>query len=488
MKAHVKISVTLGLAILLIATMVSGQKTDDPVKVNDDDINRMQTIGPSGRSMVMMGDTVYCVWQDNRDFSDEPDQFQKCDVYFAKGTLKDDGPPTFSANVMVNDFSGGPNRNEESRPDLAVSSDGKIHVVWTDKRNIDNQLEGNDIFYSRSLDGGTSFQDNELIGCDSGFSTDAAIATSGNHVYIVYRHSPNPQNVVVNMVVSDDGGINFGEIKTVYIPNSNYSGGEHLVLEAEGSNVYLAFRDRGDEFNGNVAIMKSTDNGETFSERVIVNDDEDDKVQDHISLSVSGEHVYLTWMDNRISEPVGIYFAASHDGGSTFGSNQMIAPHTGGPFPSVSSLGSDVVITYSRGHEDVYGDSLLARISHDNGTTWGDEVFISNQSIERPDIGPSIVSVVEDGFGTFFMDDHIEPDTGDDMYFRYLEFNAVETNETDDDTTDDDSTTDDDDTSDDDADGESDEDEDESTPGFGMALLVLSLLTAAIIIKGKNRK
>jgi hypothetical protein len=78
-----------------------------------------------------------------------------------------------------------------------------------------------------------------------------------------------------------------------------------------------------------------------------------------------------------------------------------------------------------------------------------------------------------------FMDDHIEPETGDDMYFRFLKFSEVESNETVDDDDTDDDVSDDDDTSD----GNDDE---KNTPGFGYFLVILSVIVASVIISRRK--
>ncbi len=454
---------SIGIAILLMANMGNCLDAEGIVKVNDDTTDRPQNIGPEKTSMIIRGDNIYSVWQDSRDYSDEVEEFQKCDIYFSKGVLDDDRNASFSTNVRVNDVPGGPFRDMDSRPDMAVGDDGTIHVVWTDSRNVNDQLDGNDIYYSRSIDGGSTFQSDKLIGCESGFSRDADISVSGEYVYIVYGYGSDPTNNVVNMVISDDKGENFGDIQNIFVPSNSATGGEDMVLEAQGSNVYLAFRDRTSDFLGDIVFMKSTDNGGTFSNPVVINDDGDNKAQDFVSLAVSGDHVYLVWDDDRTSAPVGIYLAASHDGGDTFGSNMIIAEYLGFPHPSVSAKGSDVVITYKRGHEDVYGVSLLANISHDNGTTWSKEVFITDTDVNRPDVGPSVVSVVEDGFGVFFEDDRNGQESGDDVYFRFLKFEDPIVDNSDDDTTDD-TTSDDDDDS-----GSSTKDD---SPGFGLIPII----------------
>jgi hypothetical protein len=81
------------------------------------------------------------------------------DVFLAKSQ---DGGSTFETPVKVTDA---PTQRYCGGPQVVVSSDGTIHVVWTDSRAGDG-TEYLDIYYATSLDGGLSFGPNLRVNDD----------------------------------------------------------------------------------------------------------------------------------------------------------------------------------------------------------------------------------------------------------------------------------------------------------------------------------
>ncbi|MFX0066538.1 MAG: sialidase family protein [Candidatus Hermodarchaeota archaeon] len=99
------------------------------------DSNNILYIAYSRRNSTSAG--VYLVKSQNRGFSFEP--------------------PIAATNFSTQKYIGG--------AQVAVSSDGKIHVVWTDNRAGDG-TEYFDIYYATSLDGGISFGSNIRVNDD----------------------------------------------------------------------------------------------------------------------------------------------------------------------------------------------------------------------------------------------------------------------------------------------------------------------------------
>src|SRR5437773_6795744 len=99
-----------------------------------------------------------------------------------------DGGLSFSANVRVNDITA----NFQTQPDIAVDSAGLIHAVWTDGRNIGST--GPDIYYANSTDGGLSFNpsqrvNNDAVAAEQG---EPAIAVAPDRsVYVVWTDPRN---------------------------------------------------------------------------------------------------------------------------------------------------------------------------------------------------------------------------------------------------------------------------------------------------------
>lgn len=433
------------------------------IQVNDDTVEEGQTIGDEKTAVVVKDNIVYAVWQDWRNVSDN----LRPDIYFAKGTIDNTGNATFSTNVMVNDIPHSPLNDKPSAPAMAVGDDGTIHIIWTDMRNIDNQLEGVDIYFSRSTDGGSSFEKNQLIGSTTGGSSGASIATAGNYVYIVYEHCCDPANNVLDFVLSSNNGQSFGDLETIFIPSEGETGSGQPTIAAEGSNVYIAFQLKTTDDGNKVALMKSNNYGASFSDSIFIYDDEGSATQSDISLAISGDNVYITWHDVR--EPAGVYFSVSNDKGSTFPSTQLII-ETGSsyPTPAISANGDHVSITYSGRHEGIYGFVVLTKISDDAGTTWSNETIVSDTDVSRSGIGPSAVSVNDKGVGVLWIDSRGTWD--ENVFFNWCNFDEI---------------SDDNDNNDGDGDGHSD-DSPEGTPGFESIEVIFAFCVAFLIFRKRK--
>jgi hypothetical protein len=436
------------------------------VRVNDDTDDEGQMIGPEKTAVVMRDNVVYAVWQDFRNVSDN----LRPDIYFAKGTIDDTGNVTFSENVMVNDIPHSPLNDKPSAPAMAVGEDGIIYVVWTDMRNVDNQLEGVDVYFSRSTDGGNSFETNQLIGSTTGGSRAASIAVTGSHVYIVYEHCCDPENNVLDFVVSSDKGQSFGDLETIYKPTDGegVTGLGQPCIAAKDNYVYIAFQSI--TSYSDVALMISSDYGSSFFEPEEISDDGgENSSQSAISIAISEDHIYIVWHDMSPSRPWGVYAAVSHDRGSTFGSNQLITEiHPGYPAPAVSANGENVAITYCGNSEGIWGKLVLAKISQDAGATWSNESIVSDTDVSRSGIGPSAISVSEKGVGILWVDGRGSWE-GDNIYFDWSTSDGIGDDATIKDDTD-----------------ENNNEEGNGTPGFETLATIAALGVALIILRRKK--
>lgn len=127
--------------------------------------------GASGQTSVDIAvdglGTVYVIWQDERDGNP--------DIYLAKST---DGGVTFSASVRVDDTATA--TTHQTLPSIAIDGSNNLYVVWQDNRNgiID-------AYFTKSVDGGVTFEANSRIG-DAGslvarqMRPDIAVDASGN--------------------------------------------------------------------------------------------------------------------------------------------------------------------------------------------------------------------------------------------------------------------------------------------------------------------
>jgi hypothetical protein len=108
-------------------------------------MNLSNTVGHSlDLSIAVSGDNVYVVWQE-----DQQDSLGNHEIFYIRST---DAGAMFDSVINISDnaaFSGAPS---------IAASGNNVYVVWIDQGAVDQGTGGQDIFYRRSTDGGTSFE------------------------------------------------------------------------------------------------------------------------------------------------------------------------------------------------------------------------------------------------------------------------------------------------------------------------------------------
>ncbi|HRE39736.1 MAG TPA: sialidase family protein [Ignavibacteria bacterium] len=215
-----------------------------------------------------------------------------------------------------------------------------LYVSWTqfDKYGSKNPMDSSIILFSRSTDFGSTFsvaiRINDLAGnaADGDETVEGATPAVGpnGQVYISWA---GPYGIQFDK--SLDGGITFGkdifvteqiggwatEIPGLYRCNGlpftkcDISGGKY------NGTVYINFSDNR---NGNydIFIVKSTDEGETWSSPVRVNNDESqaDQFMSNFTVDPVTGNIFVLFYDRRnySDNQTDVYLGVSKDGGETF--------------------------------------------------------------------------------------------------------------------------------------------------------------------------
>src|SRR5437867_2468070 len=110
---------------------------------------------------------------------------------------------------------------------IAVDSNGNINVVW------DDFIPGNnDIFFSRSIDGGVTFSPPKNVSQNAGSSVFPQIAVdSGGNINVVWEDN-TPGNFNIFFSRSSDGGVTFSAPTNL----SNIGGvGAQIAMDSSGN-------------------------------------------------------------------------------------------------------------------------------------------------------------------------------------------------------------------------------------------------------------
>jgi hypothetical protein len=257
--------------------------------------------------------------------------------------------------------------NENIGRCIAVSGDS-VHVVWSDAK-----MGGSTVYYRHSFDAGITWSAPILIPGASELADFTSIAVSGNTVHVTYRDQVS--GVYKSYYSrSTDGGTTWDArvlLGTYYFWPS---------IACDGPNVFVGLNSSVTG-NSEVWLRRSTDNGATWDSAIQISRalgrSEDQ------SVATSAGHVYLVWNDNRDSmngvPKMQAYYRHSSNNGVTWGSETLLnQPPTGSYFPFISADGSNVDFTWGdrRGQFQVF-----YKHSSDHGATWSSEQLLSSPTL-----------------------------------------------------------------------------------------------------------
>jgi hypothetical protein len=233
----------------------------------------------------------------------------------------------YPINYEIQDYE--PSSDQQWDLDVAQDGSGRYHAVWVDNR--DNVHE---IRYSKSSNGTSwgdgEFNNNDVVVSDGPGSTEEmshpSIAVDGKgRLYCIWLDSRSGE-MLLRMSTSNNSG-------NTWVPSKVLSTITGKITEpfirysptAGLSIVYVLEWNRDGETGTQEDIMytRSTDEGETFSTPVIVNDDDTENDQTHPRMVVgSNGQVGIVWQDNRRGgySHNDIYVAFTNNGNS-FSSN-----------------------------------------------------------------------------------------------------------------------------------------------------------------------
>lgn len=265
-------------------------------------------------------------------------------------------------------FSGAPNAYSHR---IAVSG-AKIHIIWVDERN------GNgDLFYRRSIDGGSTWGDEiMLVGGDS-FTSNADIAADGDLVHIVFWDTRDSEVGELYYLRSGNGGESWDTLVS-FTPDDNMVS-NYPAIAAYGNFVCVAYYDRkppGDNYK--IYFRQSMNGGLNWTEERKVADVSPvgaELVSDFVSIALDSGHIYVTWPD-RASGANKIMFSRSDDDGlhwstpsdvSGGGANLFYAPVR----PSIAVAGEKVCIVWPDSRDGTKAESeLYYALSENFGDSW----------------------------------------------------------------------------------------------------------------------
>jgi hypothetical protein len=300
-------------------------------------------------AIAIVENNVYVVWHDATDGN--------FDIFYRRST---DGGATFGPIINLSD-----NQGISNHPAIAVSSDN-VYVVWHD------ETPGNfDILYRRSTDGGASFTEStKNLSDNPGGSFSPAISAFENNVHVVWQDfSPGNNDILYTRSV--DGGSTFPEMVKNLSDNSGTSSdiAFNPAIATVGDTVHVVWDDSTPR-NFEILYTRSVDNGNTFA-------DEPGNISNNPGVSIDpeiaayGNNVHIVWVDNILGNN-DILYTRSVDNGNTFADEPSNISNSGG-FSDVPAIAANEMNVYVVWSDDTSGNhEILYAKSTDNGFTFDD--------------------------------------------------------------------------------------------------------------------
>jgi hypothetical protein len=300
------------------------------------------------------------------------------------------GPQPGPNTIRVNSFSYNgvlnvSNNNRTSADPQIDISGNNTYVVWSD------DSPGNpDIFFTKSTDGGNTFSDKPInLSNNSGLSSNPVLSVRGSNVCVVW-HDDTYKSFDVFFAKSADGGNTFSKpIKLTQSANNIIVDSEFPSIASFENDVYLVWQENSTGFF-DVLLKKSTDGGNTFSDRPINLSKNKGNSSDPEVFSDNKNDIFVVWDDDSPGS-ADIFFTKSTDGGETFSKPVNLSNNTRGSFdPALAISKNDIYVAWD---DDSPGNAdILFTKSTDRGNSFSIKPLNLSKNIGRslyPDVAIS---------------------------------------------------------------------------------------------------
>lgn len=341
-----------GLPAIYLATSSDGGGSFAPaIKVSDNAPGSVSELSPD---IARSGGSVHIVWQELASGFDDDAGRIKYARFNLRGRKR-------GADVRVDS---GADAAGKWRPAVAAAG-RQIYVAWVDERDTGpDDLVFEHIYLARSTNRGRSFASPQRVdvGAPVGLATRLdnkwapAITASRRTVSLAWTDFRN-YNWDIYATTSTDRGVTFGANVRVddFAPTiERLHGNPAVALSERDARIVVAWPDlRAREPDTNIFFATSSDGGASYSanaqldsSRVGFDPDVDTPSSQWApQLAARRDDVCAAWQDNRLGNN-DIFFAASRDGGATFGVDERVDDSGEGPSNQYNPA---VAITRSRG-------------------------------------------------------------------------------------------------------------------------------------------
>jgi hypothetical protein len=258
-----------------------------------------------------------------------------------------------------------------------ATSGSNVYIVWRDNE-LGATVSNPEIYFTRSTNGGVSFEAPQNISQSVGFSGtgNPRIAASGQHVYIAFSDTGG-----TFLAHSENGGESFLP-KTNLTTTFGLQLGSSGWVAAAGENLYMVCRQSTTTSTGtadDIFMARFGGYGTSFLGSQNVSESPAPAHSIDPVVVASGNSVYVAWSDPVPGSSNDIYFRRSIDGGVGFGPVKNISSNSGlSRFPSIAADGMKVWLAWT--DKTLGNDDILFARSADAGDSFEPTLNLSNNA------------------------------------------------------------------------------------------------------------
>lgn len=293
------------------------------------------------------------------------------------------GGPGVSSDVRIDQAGAPPDGIDSIDPDMCVTPNGTVYVVWADDR-----LGTTDVWMNRKLPGGergdgwlpNAIRVNQFTESNV---WNPKVACNDQNVFVVWeddRDGEIESHQIYFNVSSTQGDSWFHGIDFLVEEDAEGRSNSFApVIAVDGASVYVAWSDN--TFGAfDILFRRSSNSGQEWIDAPI-RIDRDQPAGSAFSAGVqiatafNGNNVYLVWEDSRGGASTDIYFSRSLDAGLSFSATDIRLdvgdePGRSGSYaPRIAADGDNIYVVWHDDRNGRFNDVYMA-YSSDAGTNW----------------------------------------------------------------------------------------------------------------------
>jgi hypothetical protein len=304
----------------------------------------------NARNIAASGDTVHMVWYDHRSGNYK--------IYYKRST---DQGLSWGGDVLLTNI---PSGSSALYPSIAISGN-HVYVVW----HSDVSSDSWEVYFNQSTDGGNTWENEIRLTNNFAFSGYPSLAVSGNIIHVTW-YDDQDGNYEIYYTRSLDGGLTW-ETNTRLTNNADYSWSPSIAVS--GNFVHLVWFDNSDG-NEEIYYIRSTDSGETWEEAVRLTNDP--AFSDNVSITASGSLVHIVYQDSREGN-YNIYYICLGNNGEDLLTDTRLTFSEGNSYnPFITSSGQNLHCIWYDSRDGNY--EIYYKCSTDSGVTWEDDTRLTD--------------------------------------------------------------------------------------------------------------